>query len=49
MYQGNRLHGASHDEDGINKYHTDTPLYCEKCGSYYQDHGWRTNPQENNV
>lgn len=33
MYQGNRLHGASHDEDGINKYHTDTPLYCEKCGS----------------
>ena len=33
MYQGNRLHGASHDEDGINKYDTDTPLYCEKCGS----------------
>ena len=33
MYQGNRVHGASHDEDGINKAHTDTPLYCEKCGS----------------
>lgn len=33
MYQGNKTHGASYDEDGINKSHTDTPLYCEKCGS----------------
>ena len=33
MYQGNKLHGASHNEDGINQSHTDTPLYCEKCGS----------------
>ena len=32
-YQGNKTHGASHDEDGINKAHTDTPLYCEKCGA----------------
>ncbi len=32
-YQGNRIHGASHDNDGINKYHTNTPLYCEKCGA----------------
>lgn len=33
MYQGNMLHGAKHDEDGINKFNRDTPLYCEKCGS----------------
>lgn len=33
MYQGNKIHGAAHDEDGINKSHTDTPLYCERCGS----------------
>lgn len=32
-YQGNRLHGAKHNEEGINKYNEDTPLYCEKCGS----------------
>lgn len=32
-FQGNRTHGASHDNDGINKSHTDTPLYCEKCGA----------------
>ena len=32
-YQGNQIHGASHDTNGINKYHTDTPLYCEKCGA----------------
>lgn len=32
-YQGNKTHGASHDKDGINKSHTDTPLYCEKCGA----------------
>ena len=27
------MHGASHNEVGINQSHTDTPLYCEKCGS----------------
>lgn len=32
-FQGNRIHGASHDTDGINKSHTDTPLYCERCGA----------------
>lgn len=32
-YQGNQLHGAKHNEEGINKYNEDTPLYCEKCGS----------------
>lgn len=33
MFQGNRIHGTQHDKDGINKANTDTPLYCEKCGS----------------
>ncbi len=32
-FEGNKTHGASHDKDGINKSHTDTPLYCEKCGT----------------
>lgn len=32
-YQKNRIHGASHDSSGINKSRTDTPLYCELCGS----------------
>lgn len=32
-YQGNRVHGASHGADRINKSHTDTPLYCEKCAA----------------
>ena len=31
-YRGNRLHGASCNEDGINKSNVNTPLYCEKCG-----------------
>jgi DNA (cytosine-5)-methyltransferase 1 len=30
-FQGNRAHGASHNEDGINRSHKDTPLYCERC------------------
>lgn len=30
-YQGNTLHGAKHNEEGINKFNEDTPLYCEKC------------------
>ena len=33
LYSSNRTHGASHDEEGINKSHADTPLYCEQCGS----------------
>lgn len=32
-YQGNKIHGAKHDEEGINRFNADTPLYCEKCGS----------------
>jgi len=32
-YQENRLHGAKHNEKGINQSNKDTPLYCEKCGS----------------
>ncbi len=31
-YRGNTRHGATHNEDGINKYNVETPLYCEKCG-----------------
>ena len=33
MYQGNTLHGAKHDSEGVNRANTDTPLYCEKCGA----------------
>ena len=33
LFQGNRIHGAKHDSEGVNKANTDTPLYCEKCGS----------------
>lgn len=33
MYQGNRIHGAKHNSEGINQANTDTPLYCEKCGA----------------
>ena len=33
MYQGNQIHGAKHDSEGVNKANVDTPLYCEKCGS----------------
>lgn len=33
MYQGNVLHGAKHNNDGVNRAKIDTPLYCEKCGS----------------
>ena len=32
MYQGNAKHGTKY-VDGINKFNTETPLYCEKCGS----------------
>lgn len=30
-FQGNKTHGASHNEEGINRAHKDTPLYCEQC------------------
>lgn len=30
-FQWNRSHGASHNEEGINRAHKDTPLYCERC------------------
>ena len=33
MYQGNMLHGAKHNSEGVNKSNTNTPLYCEKCGA----------------
>lgn len=33
MYQGNTLHGARHDSQGVNRANTETPLYCEKCGA----------------
>lgn len=32
LYQSNKVHGASHNKDGINQSNIDTPLYCEKCG-----------------
>ncbi len=32
-FQGNKTHGASHDGEGINRAHRDTPLYCERCKS----------------
>lgn len=32
-FQGNPTHGASKDEEGVNRSNTDTPLYCAKCGS----------------
>lgn len=33
LYQGNTLHGAKHNSEGVNRANTDTPLYCEKCGA----------------
>ena len=33
LYQKNMLHGAKHNEAGINKFNADTPLYCIKCGN----------------
>jgi DNA (cytosine-5)-methyltransferase 1 len=32
LFQKNQTHGASHDGEGINRAHRDTPLYCVKCG-----------------
>ncbi len=31
-FTGNVTHGASHDSNGINRAHKNTPLFCEKCG-----------------
>jgi DNA (cytosine-5)-methyltransferase 1 len=31
-YQGNPIHGATKDENGINRYNGDTPVHCVKCG-----------------
>lgn len=33
LYSENTLHGAKHNEEGINKFSETTPIYCEKCGS----------------
>lgn len=33
MYQGNKLHGAKHNSEGVNRANTDTPLFCERCGA----------------
>ena len=33
LYQGNTLHGAKHNAEGVNRANTDTPLYCERCGA----------------
>lgn len=33
LFQGNGTHGASHDDEGINRAHRDTPLYCQRCRS----------------
>lgn len=33
LYQGNTLHGAKHNSEGVNRANTDTPLYCERCGA----------------
>lgn len=32
-FTGNRTHGASHDDSGVNRAHKDTPLYCTRCGA----------------
>lgn len=31
-YQGNLVHGASRDSEGVNRANDGTPLYCQKCG-----------------
>ena len=31
-YQGNPTHGATKDDNGINRYNGDTPVHCVKCG-----------------
>jgi DNA (cytosine-5)-methyltransferase 1 len=31
-FDGNPTHGSTHDENGINKSNSSTPIYCQKCG-----------------
>ncbi len=31
-HEDNTKHGASHDDQGINRAHRDTPVHCEHCG-----------------
>lgn len=33
LYRGNKTHGTTRNDDGINQANNSTPLYCEKCGS----------------
>lgn len=33
MFSKNKKHGSSQNSKGINKYNSNTPLYCEKCGA----------------
>lgn len=32
LHQGNTTHGSTHDEEGINRANTHTPVKCERCG-----------------
>lgn len=32
LFDKNPTHGATVDEQGVNRYNTETPLYCVKCG-----------------
>lgn len=32
-YQGNPVHGAKRDHNGINRFNDDTPIYCAVCGA----------------
>jgi DNA (cytosine-5)-methyltransferase 1 len=34
MYQGNPRHGALHNDEGINRASTHTPIRCAKCGEH---------------
>jgi len=31
-FTGNKTHGSTHDENGINKSNGSTPIFCQKCG-----------------
>lgn len=33
LFQSNAVHGASHNDEGINRAHHHTPLYCQRCGA----------------
>lgn len=32
MFNGNKTHGSSKDDNGINRANMETPIYCQKCG-----------------